>query len=366
MKPIYISATVQDSGKTCVSLGMMQLLHKLELNPGYCKPVGQHYVRYKGNNIDEDAVLMHQVFNLPDKPQYLSPIAIERGFTRKFINNPHVEPLEKDVLDSVAELYKAHEVVIIEGTGHAGVGSCFGLSNARVAQLLDAEVVIVTSGGIGKPIDEVAVSLAMFEKQNVSVLGVILNKVIPDKLEKVTDTVSKGLQLLGTRLLGAIPFEPSLTFFTVGQLAEAFQYKVFSGEDSLSNRIEHTAIAAMEPQNVLDHIQDNTLVITPGDRIDNILVSIIVLSKSYPHCGGMILTGGLEPHPKIQPLLKTSNIPVLMTDEDTFTVSSRMKDLGFKICSYDTDKIARLYTLVENYVDVEALLNAMRIKNPTP
>ena len=359
MKPLYIGATLQDCGKTSVSLGLMQALHDKGLNPGYCKPVGQHYVRYHEKNIDEDGVLMHQVFNLTDEPHNLSPIAIERGFTRKFINNPDVKPLEKEILRCRDELNKAHPMVIIEGTGHAGVGSCFGLSNARVAQLLGASVVIVTSGGIGRPLDEIALSLALFKQFDVEVLGVIVNKVLPEKYDPIKDTVGKGLKLLGTRLVGAIPYDRSLTTFTVGQLAEEFDYQILCGHDALSNVIEDTVIAAMEPQNVLRHINTNTLVITPGDRIDNILVSLLVLSKDTTN-GGLILTGGFEPHPMIEPLLKSSQIPVLMSSDDTFKVSARMKGLGFKIRSYDTAKVDRLHHLITEYVDVDFILDSLK------
>ena len=191
MKPLYIGATLKDCGKTSVSLGLMQMLKAKGLDPGYCKPVGQHYVRYQEKNIDEDGVLFHQVFDLKDEPYYLSPIAIERGFTRKFINNPDVAPMEKEIIRCHQELLKKHPMVIIEGTGHAGVGSCFGLSNARVAELLDAKVVIVTSGGIGRPIDEVAMSLALFADHGVEVIGVILNKVLPEKYDAIKETVSQ-------------------------------------------------------------------------------------------------------------------------------------------------------------------------------
>lgn len=358
MKPIYISATIQDSGKTCVSLGIMQSLLKQGLNPGYMKPVGQHYLRYKNKNIDEDAVLFHQVFNMTDAPYNMSPIAIERGFTRKFIFEPNVEPFEKEIIACADTLKKDHDFLIVEGTGHAGVGACFNLSNARVAELLGAEVVIITAGGIGKPLDEAALNMALFRKHNVNILGVILNKILPEKYDKITETVSRGLENMGTRLLGAIPFLPSLTTFTVGQLAEAFNYDVLCGEDALSNRIDNTVVAAMAPQHVLEHIHDNTLIITPGDRIDNILVAIIILSRGEPS-GGIILTGDLEPHPKILPLLRSSRIPVLTSKQDTFTVSSRMKDLGFKICSYDTDKIVSLYNLVERYVKIDELIAAL-------
>lgn len=358
MKPIYIGATLRDSGKTSVTLGLMQVLQAKGENPGYCKPVGQHYVRYHEKNIDEDGVLIHQVFNLKDEPYYLSPIAIERDFTRKFINNPDVKPMEKEIIRCHKELLKNHSMVIVEGTGHAGVGSCFGLSNARVAELLGAKVVIVTSGGIGRPIDEVAMSLALFRDHNVEVVGVILNKVLVEKYDKVKDTVDKGLKLLGTRLIGAIPYERSLTTFSVGQLAEEFNYQIFCGEDALSNIIENTVIAAMEPQNTLRYINTNTLVIIPGDRVDNILVSLLILTQDTAN-GGMILTGGFEPHPTIEPLLKNSRIPVLISNEDTFKVSARMKDLGFKIRSWDTTKVHRLKELVESHVNTQLILDSL-------
>jgi BioD-like phosphotransacetylase family protein len=360
MKPIYISATVQDSGKTCVTLGLMQVLQELGITPGYCKPVGQHYVRYKDKNIDEDSVLMHKVFNMQDKPYYLSPIAIERGFTTKFIFDPNVAPLEKEIVDCKNYLTDLHPMVIYEGTGHAGVGSCFGLSNARVAELLGSEVVIVTAGGIGRPIDEIALSMALFQKHNVNVMGVILNKVLPSKYDKVKKTVAKGLENLGTKLLGAIPYDPTLSHFTMGQLAEEFKYDVMCGHDSLSNVIEKSVVAAMEPQNVFKHITDNTLVICPGDRVDNILVTLIVLSKYFFNRGGLILTGGFEPDPKIITLLKSSSIPILTTDKDTFTVSSRMADLGFKIRSYDSNKISKLHAMVKDNVDIDYIMSQLK------
>jgi BioD-like phosphotransacetylase family protein len=303
---------------------------------------------------------MHQVFRMPDEPYYMSPIAIERGFTRKFIFNPDVSPLEKEIVACHEHLLKSHPIVIIEGTGHAGVGSCFGLSNARVAQLLKAKVVIVTAGGIGRPLDEVALSLSLFKDHEVEVMGVIFNKVLGDKFEMVRETAEAGLKLMGTRLIGAIPYDASLEHFTVGQVAEELNFTVLCGSDSLSNRIEHTVIAAMEPQNMLDYVRDNTLIITPGDRVDNILVSILMLAENRPHSGGLLLTGGFEPHPKIVPLLKSSAIPVLLSNEDTFQVSSKMADIGFKIRAYDTDKIERLHALVRDYVDNDLVLTALK------
>jgi hypothetical protein len=360
MKPLYISATGQDSGKTAVICGLIQYLRAHGHDPGYCKPVGQRYVLYENHSIDEDAVLAHQAFGLKDRPQDMSPIAVAEGFTAKFIMNPDVSSLEKQILESYERLKQKHSMVIIEGTGHAGVGSCFGLSNARVAQMLDANVVIVASGGIGRPIDEISMSLALFKQYNVNVIGAILNKIYPQKRQKILSIAPKGLELIGTKLVGNIPYDSDLSFFTFGQVAEEFGYKVLCGQDLLSNKIEHTVVAAMEPQNVLRYIDKNTLIITPGDRIDNILLTLALSESADFHdklcSGGLILTGGLKPDSTILSLLLKSTIPVLFTDEDTFTVTAKMKDLHFKIRADDRDKIARTYELLKDNVNIDAIL----------
>ena len=41
------------------------------------------------------------------------------------------------------------EILLIEGTGHAGVGAVIGLSNATVAAMLGAPAIIVSEGRWG-------------------------------------------------------------------------------------------------------------------------------------------------------------------------------------------------------------------------
>lgn len=363
MKPLYISATGQDSGKTAVICGLIQYLRHQGYNPGYIKPVGQRYVQYDGHSIDEDAVLAHQVFDYKDAPSDMSPIAVAKGFTTQFIMNPDVSALEQKITESFNRLKEKHPMLIVEGTGHAGVGSCFGLSNARVAQMLDAKVIIISSGGIGRPIDEIAMSLALFKQYNVDVIGAILNKIYAQKYEKVRAVSQKGLELLGTKLVGSILYDSTLSFFSIGQVAEEFDYDVLCGRELLGNKIEHTVVAAMEPQNVLHYIENNTLIITPGDRIDNILLTLALAEspdfRDKLRSGGLILTGGLKPDSTILSLLLKSNLPVLITNEDTFTVTAQMKDLHFKIRADDSDKIARTYDLLKNNVDVDAILSSL-------
>jgi len=362
MKPLYISATQQDAGKTTFIIGLVQALRDLGLDTGYMKPIGQRYVRYEGLNVDEDAVLAREAFNLADSPEDMSPIAIERGFTEHYIFNRDPHPLQWQILEAFGRIRRAHGLLIVEGTGHAGVGSCFDLSNARVAELMGTPVIIITDGGIGRAIDEVALSLHLFRKHGVDVLGVILNKVWPEKQTKIARAVAEGLRHLGTHLLGTVPYRSQLVHPRVDQIRDELGARVLCGSSGLGNRIEHTVVAAMEPHHACAYLRENTLVVTPGDRVDNILVSTL-MCPMIPGAGGpvaaMLLTGGFEPPAAVRTLCNGSGIPVLLAREDTFTVASRLRDLRFKIRPEDTDKIEAAKALVSESIDVQALMEML-------
>ena len=363
LRPLYISATQQDSGKTTFIIGLTQALRDLGHNVGYMKPVGQRYVIYEGFNVDEDAVLAREVFGLPDAPADLSPVAVERGFTEQYVFNRNPAPLENRVTEAYGRLRERHPLMVIEGTGHAGVGSCFDLSNARVAELLGAAVIIITDGGIGRAIDEVALSLQSFQRQGVHVLGVILNKVWAEKHAKVERAVAQGLLNQGTRLLGALPYRQQLVEPCMDQIVTEVRGRVLCGERALGNIVMHTVIAAMAPQHVAGFVHDNTLVVTPGDRIDNILVSIVACpseSCSAKPVSGLLLTGGFKPPPSILALLEASGIPVILCNEDTYSVATRLKDLQFKIRPADTAKVEAAKVLIREGINVPALLDTLK------
>ena len=187
MKKIFIAATRQNDGKTTVSLGLFNALLKRDPSIQYMKPVGQQYRVVDGNKIDKDAVLFQDTFNLnKSKLPLMSPVASPRGFTESYINNPTKNTLHEKIIKADHELNKKSQSILYEGTGHAGVGSVFDCSNAEIAKLLNAPVILVSIGGIGKAIDEIMLNIAVFKALNVPILGVIINKVIQKNTTKLT------------------------------------------------------------------------------------------------------------------------------------------------------------------------------------
>ncbi len=360
--PVYIAATGQHAGKTTLALGLLNAFRQRDLRTAFIKPVGQRYMEVNGDRIDEDAVLVRDTFHSSTSLVDMSPVAIPRGFTEDYIRHRNKAELHARIKAAYQHLCADADAVIVEGTGHAGVGSVFDTSNADVAAMLGASVIIVSEGGVGRPIDEICLNRALFARKGVPILGIVLNKVLAEKYDRITEIARLGLDALGLRLLGAIPFDPILTFPTMRQLARELNARVLAGEEHLNNVVENTVIAAMEPQNVIAHIQEKTLVITPGDRIDNILVAIsshLISGGTGPHISGILLTGGLVPHFTIVSLLKRSQIPVLLSDDPTFAVSTSVTDMVFKINPDDTAKIADVQDLVGRHIDLDVVLDSL-------
>ena len=99
-KKIFIAATMQNDGKTTVSLGLIAALKKRFERIGFIKPIGQRYLMEQGYKVDEDSVLIEEVFGIKCNIKDMSPVAIERGFTERFIDKGAEEDYAKLIRDS--------------------------------------------------------------------------------------------------------------------------------------------------------------------------------------------------------------------------------------------------------------------------
>ena len=362
-KRIFVAATQQNDGKTTVSLGLIAALKKRFDKIGFIKPIGQRYLMEQGYKVDEDSVLIEKVFGIKCNIKDMSPVAIDRGFTERYIEKGADEDYAKIIKDSFDKVAKDKDLVIIEGTGHAGVGSVFGFSNATVASLLEADVVMISSGGVGKPIDEVMLNKALFDKEKVNLAGVIVNKVLPEKYDRIANLVRKGMKQKGLDVFGVLPHQKILDIPTMREIKEELKIKaMYEGED-FDKQAEKVLIGAMRVRDALQYIQNNSLMIIPGDRDDMIQATCEVHSgKLKKGCAisGVILTGGILPRVKTLSLLKTANIPVLVTDEETYAIASRVHSLVVKLKPQDSHKIKIIVDMVEKYVDIDNILKHLK------
>ncbi len=360
MRKIFIAATKQNDGKTTVSLGIIRYLQQKFSKMGFIKPIGQRYLEEEGLKIDEDSILIEKVCGIKSGLKDMSPIAVEKGFTEKYITKPDKKNITKQIQDAFRRISKNQELVVIEGTGHAGVGSVFDHSNASVAKLLGSKVIIISSGGVGRPIDEIVLNKALFEKEGVKVLGVIVNKVLPGKFDKINSLVRKGLERKGIEVLGVLPYDPVLARPSIEQILEETDFEVISGKDFLERPVAKVIVAAMEPRDAVRYITEDSLMITPGDREDMIMIALKSFrdsaNKKLKICG-MVLTCDITPSGPVMELLTQANIPVLLAKADTYDVATVVHDITVKIRPQDKEKIERVEKLIKENVDFKKILS---------
>lgn len=361
---LFVAATRQNDGKTTTCLGLFAALQALYQRVGYIKPIGQRFIDIDGTLIDEDSYLLHQIFDFDVPLQSMSPVAIDGTFTRRFIENP--DDTRPQLVDKIVRAFDrttyGKNAVIIEGSGHAGVGAVCDLSNAQVAKLLGAKAIIVAGGGIGLPVDEIALNKSLFEKYGVEVVGAILNKVLPDKIEVVSHYTRKGLARLGVPLLGILPVQKPLSMPNLSQVVDEVKGRWLNGRaQGLHTRVRDVVVGAMAARGVIEHFRPGTLIITPGDRDDILLAAIAAhgVSGQKP-VAGIVLTRDLLPHPKLMEMLARTDIPIVICKNESYPVASAITRMTVKTQPEDDDKIPLIKRLVTDNVDLDLIARAFQ------
>ncbi|HET6819538.1 MAG TPA: AAA family ATPase [Candidatus Limnocylindria bacterium] len=357
---IFLAATGQNRGKTTVSLGLAAGFVAEGHRLGFLKPVGQRYLVVDGTRADEDAVLMKEVFDLPDALNDMSPVTLPRHFTTDFVMGRVTDDLASAVTDADEAVARNKDVVLIEGTGHAGVGAVIGLSNATVAAMLEAPVLIVSEGGVGRPIDEIVLNNALFERHGVRVAGAVVNKVNVDANPDLPEVLRRGLAQHGIELIGCIPFSELLANPSLELIVTHLHGELLAGEATAGAVIGGVAIGAMRADHAVPYLRDRTLVITPGDRDDLVDVTLEAFrsgqQRGHPLVTGLVLTGGFRPpSPKLEQL-REAGLFTYLVETDTYRTAQDVHDILVKTHPTDTDKIATIIDLVGGALTPDALL----------
>jgi hypothetical protein len=380
MRHLYLAATGQNRGKTTVALGLVDGFRQRGLLTGFLKPVGQRTVIEEGAPADEDAVLMKRVFGLDEPLAAMSPVHIPRGFTKAYIDGAVSDDLPGRIR-SAHEVFVGHDMVLVEGTGHAGVGAVVGLSNAVVAGILGTPVIIVSEGGVGRPIDEIVLNRALFERYDVPIAGAIVNKVDLIAQPELPTYLERGLTRHGIPLLGVLPYQHILSNPTLAMVSEGVHGETLHAGPSLDRVIDGVAIGAMEPHHMLQRVGPGTLVIVPGDREDAILAlttaHLVGRARSASPLEaagltdppppdvdgqegaavGLVLTGGYRPREAVVAAIRGADLFATLVAEDTYTVASEVHDLLVKTHAADEGKIALIKSLVATHLDVDRILD---------
>ena len=367
-KSIYVAASGQHVGKTTSTLGLTAALSGLNLNGvGYCKPVGQEVTDFEDLTVDKDAFLFSRIMNFELSQKIHSPVILGKGATSAYLDDPNKFPYQKNILEAAKFLHNHNEMVVYEGTGHPGVGSVVNLSNAEVAKLLDAKVIMVVEGGVGNTIDKLNMSLALFREKKVPIIGVIVNKVLPKKMEKIEHYIGIKLKQMGIPLLGLLPYEKRMSYPIMYTVKEAIGGECISCETKLLNRVEKIIPGSLvyDVENI--HKHSNQLLVVSYKRANESIRTVEAVTakmgRETSPLAGIILTGqgrlnpGEGAHPMVNmDYIEKHQIPVISTNLDTLGAYTKINQIEVKINTDTPWKVKRAIELIKNHVDLEKIM----------
>jgi dethiobiotin synthetase len=384
---IFVLGTRQHVGKTVSSLGVIAKLLSPEYGYtideiGYMKPVGQEAVTVTNAaghkiQVDKDAVLITSLMGIK-VPCYevTSPVIWHGGLTADYIDDqasasPKIDPASfpQVILESYDQVAAGKKVVIIEGTGQPGVGSIGGISSGEVINRLRQKgvplsVLIVTTAGIGGTIDQIFPFLITMDRLGTRLDGMIINRVFPDKLDRIAHYLNTYYAQLFPKqyghlmtypvppIVGFIPMVPQLSMFSMRLLAEAFA------------RETKTRVEIMAPDNfgevsgqLIRNIKTINLrfgyerYVEPGDAIimgvnaNDVILSALLMHERYLRnhgqgLAGLILScnqvGGLSKH--VQKLIRDEHLPTIAVEFDSAEIIQQIESWTVKIQPYDVEK----------------------------
>ncbi len=354
---LYITSTEARSGKSLISLGVMEMLLGKIDRVGFFRPIINMDPGLK--NPDNDINLISSRFKLeiPYEKMY--------GCTSKDVENLIAAGKDEEILERIIRKYnqltETCDFVLCEGTDFASSTASFELDiNAEISKNLGSPVLLVANA-YQKSMDDILRSIELsidsLSEKGSQIIATIVNRVEPKEGKRIVKHLKKR-GLIKKQLVYTIPDEEYLGKPTVGEIADILGAEVLYGKEQLDRHVYNFTVAAMQLQNFLTRIDHGSLIITPGDRADVIVACLAAVSStSMENISGILLTGGLKPEESIWKLIKgfSQMVPILSVKDNTFPTAAIVDKVHAIISPDDDRKITRALAVFEKNIDVVQL-----------
>jgi len=358
---IYLAAAEGGTGKSVLALGLLHLLAASSTRVGVFRPV----VR----SLDEpdsqlELLLAHATATIDDHSAC-------RGVTYQEVFADREAALG-EIVARFHEVARHCDTVLVVGSDYTDVVNPSELSfNARVAVNLGAPLVLAVNGHNrdAQAIAEITERcLAEVAAVHAHPAAVIANRCDPDRLADVTQAISVRLADADIPVF-AIPEVALLSAPTMAELCTALEGTVYSGDPELLRREALSVmVGGMTAENILDRLSEGQVVIVPADRSDVLLALVNAHeAQGFPSLAGVILNGGLLPHPAIDKLVKglRPTLPLIATSHRTYDTAERVSRTGSRITVGALRKIDTALALVAEHIDGAELAERIRVPAST-
>lgn len=351
---IYIAATGPRSGKTVITLGVIELLLRKMNKVGFFRPIVQD-----SDGVDKDIALIASYFDLK------IPVNQMYGFTTEEATDLASHGKEEEVIEGIINKYnqlkEKCDFIVCEGTDSISASATFSFDiNAEISKHLSSSVLLIASGQrktVDETVQSVEIALASLTRKKGQCLGIIVTRTDAVSGKEIIRRLSE-IHASENLLLYAIPEDPSLRRPTIIEIVKELDGTVLWGKNHLNRHVHNFNVAAMQLRNLLPRIEHGDLIITPGDRADVIVACLAcVSSTSRKNIAGLLLTGNLVPSESIADLINgfPDIPPVVSVQDNTFPAATKVNHIQAGISPFDKRKITRILATFEKHVNTKKL-----------
>jgi BioD-like phosphotransacetylase family protein len=284
-------------------------------------------------------------------------LALNASTVEEFLTDMDEEELKQKLLQAFAQASEDREITILEGAGDLAEGSLAGLSAREVADLFQAQTLVVAKFSRDLVVDDL---LLAGEIMGPRLMGTVINSVPPMRQDFTAGVVKPFLERRGIQVLAVLPEESVLSSTSVREIADCLGGQVLCCEDRVEELVEHLMVGAMSSEHALTYFRrrPNKAVITGGDRPDIQLAALQTSTKC------LVLTGNLYPSSVILGHAEEAGVPIILVGYDTLTTVEMLQQFFGRTRFHQPEKMKLFQRLLEEHFDLARLYAKLGLSPP--
>lgn len=345
---LYIDGA-KSCGKTLLSFGLIEKFRERNLRASYFKPVSMGIKDKSGKIVDSDVSLLKEALSLENPVEEVSPVV--HCICGRIFHHIEPEDAEKGITKAYETIKRGNDVVVIEGSQ---VSEYYGFNASKLSALLNSRVIFVVRGGENQIVETTLRNRELFDDDKARFMGIIINSVPPDQIERIRETIIPALQRYEVRVYGVIPEKREL-IATVGDIAEALNAETLSGEEYLDRFIGDLLVTNMKSETGLIHWFRRSLnqtMMRGGDKTE------LILEALEANLGVLITSSNSRPTDRVVTKSSEKKVPILSTPLDELTAMTRVGEVTDVVTPVFLRNKGRIIKeMVEEHVDWKEILN---------
>ncbi|WP_104169197.1 MULTISPECIES: phosphate acetyltransferase [unclassified Cryobacterium] len=389
---IYITSAEGNTGKSTIALGVLDTLLRSVQRVGVFRPVAR-----SAHHPDYVLELLLSHLSSASALTVQPPLTYDDcvGVT---YDEVHLDP--DAALGRIVQRFKAVEAqcdaVVVIGSDYTDVGSPTELAfNLRIAANLGVPVLLVLGGRVGpgqrdtlsqgdrqlgqsdpRTAEDIRqltdVTLAELRDEHVSLLGVIVNRADPTRLDELIDAVRSVVDAdmkpgsgRNAVPVWALPEDSFLVAPSMKSILKATDGTLVKGDPALLSREAlGVVVAAMSMVNVLPRLFEGAVVVVPSDR-PQVLLAVLMANSSatFPSIAGIVLVGGFALPEEIGRLVEglDASVPIISTELNSYDAALRITHTPGRMAADSQRKRDTALALFEGHVEASVLLDRLKV-----